>query len=118
MRLIIAGSRSLYLTPSELAKVIEASGFEATGIISGGARGMDRSGEEYGRERGLPVEIFPADWNNWGKAAGHIRNQEMAAYGHALIAVWDGESRGTANMIAQMKRRKKPVYIHLVRKAI
>ena len=51
------------------------------------------------RKRGLNIELHPADWHRHGRAAGPIRNAEMAAEADALIAFWDGQSRGTANMI-------------------
>lgn len=45
-------------------------------------------------------------------AAGLKRNGRMADYGDALIAVWDGESPGTKNMIDQMRKRGKLYYIY------
>jgi hypothetical protein len=68
-------------------------------IVSGGARGADKLGERYARERGYALEIYPADWERYGKRAGYIRNKEMAEVADALIAFWDGESRGTRMMI-------------------
>lgn len=63
----------------------------------------------------MPVERFPADWDRRGRAAGRIRNREMAKHADALIAVWDGESRGTANMILEAHRAGLKVYVHLVK---
>ncbi len=74
-------------------------------IISGAARGADTLGEQYAHERGYVVEIYPADWNRDGKAAGPIRNAQMAKVADTLIAFWDGQSKGTANMIDQVKTR-------------
>jgi len=68
-------------------------------IFSGTARGVDRYGEIYAEQNGLDIKRFPADWNLHGKSAGYIRNVEMAKTAHALIAFWDGESKGTAHMI-------------------
>ena len=56
-------------------------------------------GEQYGKQRGYKINYFPADWKTFGKSAGYIRNQEMAENADALVAFWDGKSRGTANMI-------------------
>ena len=80
-------------------------------IVSGMARGADASGEQFARALGLHVYEFPADWNTHGKRAGHIRNAEMAQFAGGLLAFWDGESRGTDNMIQQMKRLGKPVKV-------
>jgi hypothetical protein len=44
----------------------------------------------------VPVKQFPADWNKYGKAAGPIRNAQMAKYADAVILFPGG--RGTANM--------------------
>ena len=69
-------------------------------IISGTAKGADTLGERYAHERGYDIEKYPADWERDGKSAGPIRNAKMAEVADALIAFWDGNSRGTANMIA------------------
>lgn len=84
-------------------------------IVSGAARGADRLGERYASERGYQVERFPADWQHEGKAAGFIRNCQMADVADALIAFWDGSSRGTANMIELARKRElqvRVVYYH------
>ena len=82
-------------------------------IVSGGAKGADRLGEQYARERGFEIKHFPADWNGLGKGAGHIRNGEMANYSDCLISFWDGKSLGTEGMIS--KARKKELLIRIVK---
>ncbi len=74
-------------------------------IVSGTARGADRLGERYARERGYEIRQFPADWLNDEKKAGPIRNAKMADNADALIAFWDGTSRGTKNMIDTARRK-------------
>ncbi len=68
------------------------------------ARGADRLGERYAKERGYPVRLFPADWEKFGKSAGYRRNAEMAKYADGLIAFWDGRSAGTGHMIYLAKK--------------
>jgi len=68
-------------------------------IVSGAYKGADLLGERYAAERNHTIKQFPADWRQFGKSAGLRRNAEMAAYADALIAFWDGESKGTRNMI-------------------
>ena len=81
-------------------------------IVSGAARGADSLGERYAREYGYTLDSHPADWNRHGRAAGPIRNEEMAEVSDALIAFWDGKSRGTFNMIKTA--RKTGLSVHVI----
>jgi hypothetical protein len=80
-------------------------------IVSGTARGADQLGERYAKDRGYPIKQFPADWNK-GKSAGYIRNEEMAKYADALIAFWDGKSKGTGHMINLAKQYNLNIKIY------
>ena len=80
-------------------------------IISGTARGADTLGERYAQERGYAIERFPADWEHAGKSAGFIRNAQMASIADALIAFWDGQSRGTAHMIELARKHELQVRV-------
>lgn len=113
MKTIIAGSR-LFNDYDLLKKQVNHYRFYKgviTEIVSGCAKGADALGEQFAVENGIPLKYFPADWDTHGRAAGPIRNQQMAEYADALIAVWDGASRGTKNMIDNMNRLNKPVFI-------
>jgi predicted Rossmann fold nucleotide-binding protein DprA/Smf involved in DNA uptake len=96
MKTIVAGTRTF--NDYEFLKDMLAR-FDITEVVSGGARGADALGERWAKERGLPLHRFPADWNRYGKAAGPRRNRLMAENAQALVAFWDGESRGTKHMI-------------------
>lgn len=111
MKVIIAGSRDLSLSAHRLTQIINLADFSPTEIVSGTARGIDRSGEAWARTVGISIKEFPADWDKYGNMAGPIRNRQMANYADALIAVWDGKSRGTKHMIDTMKKLKKPVFV-------
>jgi hypothetical protein len=113
MKTIIAGGRDV-TEWHHLMEALESYRNDITEVVSGGAQGADALGERYAREAGLPLKRFPADWAKNGKAAGPIRNREMAAYAQALIALWDGKSRGTANMIEEARARSLNVHIHLI----
>jgi len=80
-------------------------------IVSGRAVGADALGERYAIEKGFVIKIFPADWFSHGRAAGPMRNQEMADYADALIAFWDGKSTGTADMIRRAENNKLNIRI-------
>ena len=108
-RVIIAGTRDFsdYQLLRDKCDAILSSKRQDSNIIiiSGTARGADRLGERYARERGFQLRQFPADWMNDEKKAGPIRNAKMADNADALIAFWDGQSRGTKNMIEIAKRK-------------
>lgn len=101
MRVIIAGSRGIgaRVHVDDAMRHAALAGIHASAVVSGGARGVDTLGEYWAKERLLPVLRYPADWRTHGRSAGHIRNQEMARNADALVAIWDGHSRGTADMI-------------------
>lgn len=98
MRVIIAGGRD-YHNYDTLLDAIKESGFDITTVISGGASGVDALGEQYADNMCIPLNVYYADWKANGKAAGPIRNRKMAENADALIALWDGKSPGTKNMI-------------------
>ena len=77
-------------------------------IISGCARGADTLGLRYASENAFDVEEYPANWDKYGKKAGYMRNVEMA---DALIAFWDGKSKGTKHMIDIATERNLPTRI-------
>lgn len=82
-------------------------------IVSGMARGADSLGERYANENGFNILGFPAEWDAYGKSAGIRRNVEMAKAGDALVAFWDGNSKGTKHMIETA--REKKLLIRIIR---
>lgn len=112
MKLIIAGSRNLREDASMIDSALELSvpNCIITEVVCGMARGTDKSGHLWADYYEIPVSKFPADWDKHGKAAGIIRNAEMAKYADALLLIWDGSSRGSANMKQQMENLGKPIY--------
>jgi len=108
---VVAGSRDYPLTNNELGETLHKLGLDPSLIISGGARGPDYTAVTYAKKYDIPLNIFYADWNNKGRGAGMQRNRLMAEAADVLVAFWDGQSKGTANMIDNMKRLGKPVHI-------
>lgn len=100
MRVIIAGGRDFndYLMLCETCDYMLQNHTDIT-IVSGAAKGADKLGEKYASERGYQIDSHPADWDRYGRAAGFRRNEEMAQCSDALIAFWDGTSKGTQHMI-------------------
>lgn len=120
MKVIIAGSRSLK-SPALIQKAVDFSGFRDTieEVVSGCAPGIDTLAIGWALKQGITIKKMPADWNKidgippaqiginkagkkYNKLAGYDRNQAMADYAGktgGLIAIWDGESGGTVDMI-------------------
>lgn len=114
MKTVIAGSRNIK-HQAIVDRAVELSGFQVTEVVSGTAQGVDTSGENWAKARGIPVAEFPAQWigpRGLDRGAGHARNQRMADYADALVAVWDGHSRGTQDMIRRAKKRGLVVFIY------
>lgn len=80
---------------------------EHINIMSGRATGADALGERYAKEKGYAVIHYFADWNRHGKAAGPIRNSEMVRNCDYAIVFWDGQSRGTVDLIKKLEAAGK-----------
>ncbi|MCX6783379.1 MAG: DUF2493 domain-containing protein [Candidatus Levybacteria bacterium] len=110
MRVVIAGSRAIKDYDYVLFAIKKAY-IHIDELISGGANGIDKLGEQWATENNVRINRFLADWDTHGKVAGFIRNGEMAEYCHAAIIIWDGKSKGTFNMIDNIRRLKKPLFL-------
>lgn len=109
MKTIIAGDIVDYELFVEAMRRIN---WEVSEIVSGGSR-VDILGERWAKESNVAVKVFSAEWDVYGKAAGPIRNAQMAKYADALIALWDGKSHGTSNMINEAKELGLKVVVFL-----
>lgn len=125
VRVIVAGTRTFSdyeLLRSKLddfvSKLKQKYPDKQAVIITGAAKGADQLGSLYARNHNIPLKEFPADWNTYGRAAGPIRNQQMLDYAlheiPILIVFWDGESRGTKNMMGIAKRQNVQTEVVLV----
>ena len=112
MKTVIAGSRGIE-DYDALCQAIKESGYTITEVISGCARGPDTLGEQWAKEYGVPVSRFPPDWK-LGRGAGFIRNRKMAEEADQAIILWDGKSHGTANMMDNMHKLGKPVFVKVI----
>ena len=80
-------------------------------VISGAARGADKLGEKYANEKGYACEVYPADWDKYGRSAGMRRNEEMLQRADGVIAFSVNKSAGTENMIKIAKDAGKKVAV-------
>ena len=129
MRTIIAGSRGI-TDYAVVVDAIRASGLTITKVISGMARGVDMLGLEYARANSIDWAEYRAKWNArrtvigpdgrelsqlyFDKQANYKRNRLMAENADALIAIWDGVSKGTSHMINIANEKGLHVYVHKV----
>lgn len=104
MKVIIAGCREFTNYEFLVQSIYNLGYSDWTEVVSGGAKGADTLGEQFANNHSIPLKVFPADWNKFGNAAGPIRNNQMALYADALVAFWDGKSKGTKNMIETARK--------------
>lgn len=88
---------------------------EATVIVSGGARGIDALAKEYAQRKGLQLVEFPPDYQRFGKSAPLIRNRQIVEYCDCVVAIWDGFSTGTMQVVQLARKMKKPVSVYTLR---
>lgn len=120
MKLIIAGSRSALIRNVQLPMIEIVCGLaevkfeDITEIVCGEAKGADSMGKLFALDYGIPVKSFPPDYSLYPnkKLAPLARNSQMADYGDMLILIWDGESKGSQDMLQKMQALKKPVYVY------
>lgn len=103
MRVLVCGS-TYFTDYSKLCQELEARVKpEWKTIIHGNARGADKLSGLWAKAHNFELDVYPADWNKYGKAAGPIRNKQMLDEGKPdlVIAFRFKNSRGTQNMIDQ-----------------
>lgn len=107
---IVAGSRTFQNYPflcKELDKIKE----QIDEIVCGEARGADTLGRTYAYDNDILIKSYSADWERYGKSAGFVRNEGMAAYADKAIIFWDGKSIGSKDMIDKMEKLGKEVRV-------
>jgi hypothetical protein len=122
MKVIVAGSRRITdypLVHTILDNTAITYRLFVEELVNGLANGVDKLARQWAVFHGIPPKDFPADWNNlttpgaiirtnkygsYNLRAGYDRNEAMAKYvessgGGVLIAIWDGYSGGTRDMV-------------------
>lgn len=114
VRLLVCGSRD-YRDRKAMGRTLDAlAGRERIEVvIEGEAPGADTLARQWARGLRLPVERYPADWDNTEPraAAGPIRNRKMLAEGKPDLVVAFltagkklSESKGTRDMVSIARR--------------
>lgn len=121
IRVIIAGSRHVtdyQALKNAMNRIFRERDTRNLTVISGTASGADQLGEAFAKRNHLKLCRFPANWKAYGRAAGPMRNEEMARFAVSdgctgiLVALWDGKSPGTRNMISTA--RKYGLEVHVI----
>jgi hypothetical protein len=110
MKIAIIGSRN-FTNYKLLQEILEQYKPKITLVVSGAAKGADSLGEKWALENNIQTLIFPADWNQYGKRAGFIRNEDIIKNCDYCVAFWDGESKGTKHSLSLCEKYTKPVKI-------
>lgn len=102
-----------------LEAAITFSGWTPTSVLHGAnMNSPDRLARAWARSRGIPERGIDADWSGVRArglpvgAAGPLRNGILAKSGDVLVALWDGASPGTKDMIRQMRHTNKPIVVY------
>lgn len=110
MRVLVSGSRSIS-DPALVEQAITESGFPITTLLSGGARGVDRMAEAWAERHGIPIERIKPDWKRHGRGAGFKANEALISRAEAVVAIWDGVSKGTKSVLELAKSSKLYLYL-------
>lgn len=112
MKLAIVGSRAFTETNSLETFILEHIDMnQVTHIVSGGARGADTCAEKIADKYGKELIVFKPDWDKYGKSAGYRRNVDIITNSDVVVAVWDGQSKGTKHSIDIANQLQKLTYI-------
>ncbi len=123
MKTIIAGSRDLEIYKNHYPVWVVATAvmecpfrFDISEVVCGGARGIDIAGKLWAESVGFPVKDMLPDYKtHHPKVAPKIRNQQMADYADALILIWNGTSRGSADMLERAKKRNLKIFEYITK---
>ena len=111
MKIAVIGSRSLQIP--ELEPYLPE---KTTEIVSGGAAGIDRRAAQCAQRNGWKLTEFLPDYRCYGRAAPLVRNRQIVDYADAVVAFWDGHSRGTAYTVHYCRKTGKEVRVIRIQK--
>lgn len=110
MKVAVIGSRSIKIDSIEIylpQKISE--------LVSGGAKGVDECVKKYAMKNDIKLTEFLPDYKRYLRGAPLKRNIEIIEYADLVIAIWDGNSKGTEFVINQCKKRKKTVVVYILK---
>lgn len=108
-KLLVCGGRN-FEEHEYLERILDSirEEFNVGTVIHGNARGADRLAGEWAKLRGLKVISVDANWKEYGRAAGMIRNQAMIELKPDLVVAFPG-GKGTLNMMNLALKNRIPL---------
>jgi NADP-dependent 3-hydroxy acid dehydrogenase YdfG len=83
-------------------------------IITGSASGVDAEATKAAREKGVPVQVMPASFDELADASkAAARNQRLVDACDVLVAFWDGSSKGTHATVERALDSGKEVHVFI-----
>ena len=111
MKIAVIGSRNISLSMDEIQRYIPEYADE---LVSGGAKGIDTSVKLFAINKGIKLTEFLPKYDKYKRAAPLRRNIEIIDYSDEVIALWDGQARGTEYVINECKKRNKPISVFII----
>jgi predicted Rossmann fold nucleotide-binding protein DprA/Smf involved in DNA uptake len=110
LKVAIVGSRH-YAAPSRVTEYVGSLPRGAS-IVTGSASGVDAAATKAAREKGIPVQVLPASFEELADASkAAARNQRLVDACDVLVAFWDGSSRGTRTTVERALDSGKEVHV-------
>jgi hypothetical protein len=116
MRILITGSRT-WTNKVSIADAIRQAWVDAgkpyrVTVVHGGARGADYIADVFAKRMRFHTEKHDANWEEFGKRAGYIRNQKMVDLGADIcLAFIRNESSGATMCVELAEKSGIPVKI-------
>ena len=111
MKILVTGDRN-WTDEASVERHLKELG--ATEVIEGEARGADTLARVVAERNGWKVHKFPADWEEFGKAAGVIRNSRMLEEKPDLVLAFHDKlhaSKGTKDCVKRALAHGMTTYL-------
>lgn len=111
MKIAVVGSRSFKDSEKVSEILFPYFAYQENTMITGGAIGVDSIAEDLAKLNKIPYKVIRPDWDKHGRGAGMIRNTLIVDEADMVIAIWDGQSKGTKHSIDYAKSKGKKIDI-------